>query len=182
MKKQKQLALNEFFSDAFTEEDTSYIPSFHAEDIRKPLEELKITEEKVKERLESLNPHKSPGPDGLHPRVLKELSNEISKPLAIIMQRSLDEHTLPHNWKDAHVSPIFKKGSKSSVTNYRPISLTSVICGYNISRPLKSVLILYRMRDCCLEKAKGYGIRGDILEWIRLFINGRQQRVVVNGK
>ena len=69
-----------------------------------------------------------PGPDGLHPRVLKELSNEISKPLAIIMQISLDEHTVPQNWKYAHVSPILKKGSKSSMTNYRPISLTSVIC------------------------------------------------------
>ena len=33
-----------------------------------------------------------------------------------------------------------------------------------------------------LEKAKVYGIRGDILEWIRLFIKGRRQRVVVNGK
>ena len=82
----------------------------------------------MKERRESLNPHKSPRPDGLHPRVLKELSNEISKPLAIIMQKLLDEHTLPQSWKDAHVSPIFKKGSKSSMTNYRPISLTSVIC------------------------------------------------------
>ena len=51
----------------------------------------------MKERLESLNPHKSPGPDGLHPRVLKELSNAINKPLAIIMQKSLDAHTLPQN-------------------------------------------------------------------------------------
>ena len=125
---EKAEALNEFFSDTFTEEDTSNIPSFHTEGIRKPLEELKITEEKVKEILESLNPHTAPGPYGLHPRVLKELSNEISKPLAIIMQKSLDEHTLPQNWKDAHVSPIFKKGSKSSMTNYIPISLTSVIC------------------------------------------------------
>ena len=33
-----------------------------------------------------------------------------------------------------------------------------------------------------LEKVKGYGIWGDILEWIRLFIKGRRQRVVVNGK
>ena len=33
-----------------------------------------------------------------------------------------------------------------------------------------------------LEKAKDYGIRGDILQWIRLFIKGRRQRVVVNGK
>ena len=48
----------------------------------------------MKEILESLNPHKSPGPDGLHPRVLKELSNEISKPLAIIMQASY-----VNNWR-----------------------------------------------------------------------------------
>ncbi len=59
----------------FTEEDTSNIPRFHTENVGKPLEELKITEEKVKERLESLNPHKSPGSDRVHPRVLKELSN-----------------------------------------------------------------------------------------------------------
>ena len=39
----------------FTDEDTSNIPRFHTEDIRKPLEELKITEEEVKKRLESLN-------------------------------------------------------------------------------------------------------------------------------
>ena len=232
---EKAEALNEFFSDTFTEEDTSNIPSFHTEDIRKPLEELKIAEEKVKERLESLNPHKSPGQDGLHPRVLKELSNEISKPLAIIMQKSLDEHTLPQNWKDAHVSPIFKKGSKSSMTNYRPISLTSVICK-QMEAIIKDHLMEYiaeneiltnfqhgfvpgrsratQLLECVdywtdmldqghsvdtiyldfakafdsvpherlLEKAKGYGIRGDILQWIRLFIKGRRQRVVVNGK
>ena len=232
---EKAEALNEFFSDAFTEEDTSNIPSFHTEDIRKPLEELKITDENVKERRESLNPHKSPRPDGLHPRVLKELSNEISKPLAIIMQKLLDEHTLPQSWKDAHVSPIFKKGSKSSVTNYRPISLTSVICK-QLEAIIKDHLMEYiieneiltdyqhgfvPVRSCAtqllqcvdywtdmldqghsvdtiyidfakafdsvpherlLEKAKRYGIRGDILEWIVLSIKGRRQRVVVNGK
>ena len=104
-------ALNEFFSDAFTEEYTRIIPSFHTEDARKPLEELKFTEEKVKERLESSNPHKSPGPDGLHPRVLKELSNEISKPLAIIMQKPLDEHTLHRTGKMRMLAPFLRKGA-----------------------------------------------------------------------
>ena len=51
---EKAEALNKFFSDAFTEEDTTNIPSFHTEDIRKPLEELKITEEEVKKRLYSV--------------------------------------------------------------------------------------------------------------------------------
>ena len=122
----------------------------HIEYIRKPLEELKITEEKLKERLESLNPHKSPGPDGLHPQVLKELSNEISKPLAIIMQKSLDEHTPPQKWKDAHVSPIFKKGSKSSMTNYRPVSLTSVICKQMEAIIKDHLIYLYLYRRVCV--------------------------------
>ena len=56
----------------FTDEDTSNIPRFYTEDIRKPLEELKITEEEVKKRLDSLNEHNSPGPDGLH-HILKVL-------------------------------------------------------------------------------------------------------------
>ena len=64
----------------------------------------------MKERLESLNPHKSPGPDGLHPRVLKELSNEISKPLAIIMQKSLDEYTHYHrDGKMRMLAPFLRK-------------------------------------------------------------------------
>ena len=133
---EKAEALNEFFSDTFTNEDTSNIPSFHTEDIRKLLEELKITEEKVKERLESLKRHKSPGPDGLDPRVLKELSNEISKPLAIIMQKSLDEHTLPQNWKDAHVSPIYTT------------KIDGVVCPPNISETVadRTVKLAHRPR------------------------------------
>ena len=103
---EKAEALNEFFSDIFTEEGTSNIQSFHTEDIRKPL-----TEEKVKERLESLNPHKSPGPNELHPRVLKELSNEISKPLAIIMQKSLDEHPYRRTGKMRMLAPFLRKGA-----------------------------------------------------------------------
>ena len=46
----------------------------------------------------------------------------------MVMQSSLDEGTLPQSWKDAHVSPIFKKGKKSDRNNYRPVSLTSMIC------------------------------------------------------
>lgn len=87
-----------------------------------------IDYEDVLEKLLALNSSKSPGPDGLHPRVLKELANELAEPLALVFQKSLNEGILPSDWKEAQITPLFKKGDKSSPGNYRPVSLTSVVC------------------------------------------------------
>jgi len=40
----------------------------------------------------------------------------------------MDEGSVPEDWKKSNVNPIFKKGSRSQAENYRPVSLTSVIC------------------------------------------------------
>ena len=69
----------------------------------------------------------SPGPDKLHPRILKELAKELATPVAIIYT-CIDKDTLPSQWKEAIVTPIFIKGCKSEPSNYRPVSLTSVVC------------------------------------------------------
>ena len=45
-----------------------------------------------------------------------------------IMKASLETGVVPDDWKAANVTPIFKKGSKSEIGNYRPVSLTSQIC------------------------------------------------------
>ena len=71
---------------------------------------------------------KAEGPDGIHARVLNECEKEIALPLAIIFSRSLTETRIPLDWKRANVIPIFKKGDKSNVENYRPVSLTSLVC------------------------------------------------------
>ena len=55
---------------------------------------LEISEAMVKKKLEGLNTNKSAGPDGPHPRVVRELSEVISKSLARIMQKSLTEKKL----------------------------------------------------------------------------------------
>ena len=62
--------------------------------------------------MKSIMTNKSPGPDGLHPRVLKELIGKIEVALLNICNKSLDEAKLPEDWKKGNITPIFKKGDK----------------------------------------------------------------------
>ena len=77
---------------------------------------------------QNLNPHKATGPDGISPRILKELAPELAPILSFIYQTSLNTGKLPQDWKTANISPIFKKGDRVKASNYRPVSLTSVAC------------------------------------------------------
>ena len=121
--------LNQQYANTFTVEDLSSTPNFRPKQLQtQPLETVHITEEMVHKKLQSLRSDKSPGPDKLHPRILKELANELTTPLTIIYNKCIDKGTLPSQWKEAIVTPIFKKGCKSDPSNYRPVSLTSVVC------------------------------------------------------
>ncbi|KAF1472525.1 hypothetical protein FQV18_0001444, partial [Eudyptula minor novaehollandiae] len=85
-----------------------------------------IQEEAVNNLLCHLDAHKSMGPDGIHPRVLRELAEELAKPLSIVCQQSWLTGEVPDDWRLANVTPIYKKGWKEDPGNYRPVSLTSV--------------------------------------------------------
>ena len=88
---------------------------------------INITAPGVLKLLQGLNPTKAPGPDNLSFRVLKELSLQITEPLAILFQKSLIDGEVPMDWRMVNVVPIFKKGQKYACANYRPISLTCII-------------------------------------------------------
>uniref|UniRef100_A0A8C3B2I3 Reverse transcriptase domain-containing protein n=1 Tax=Cairina moschata TaxID=8855 RepID=A0A8C3B2I3_CAIMO len=87
---------------------------------------LTIHEELAGDLLRHLDVHKSMGPDGIHPRVLRELAEELAKPLTIIYRQSWLSGEVPVDWWLANVTPIYKKGQRADPENYQPVSLTSV--------------------------------------------------------
>ena len=64
----------------------------------------------------------------IHPRMLQELVDIIAEPISIHLNKTLQYGYILVDWKRAYVSPIYKKGAKNQVENYRPISLTSLVC------------------------------------------------------
>jgi len=85
-----------------------------------------IQKESVNDLLCHLDTHKSMGLDGIHPRVLRELAEELAKTLSIIYQQSWLTGEVPDDWRIANVTPIYKNSWKEDARNYRPVSLTSV--------------------------------------------------------
>lgn len=123
--------LNSFFASSFTRENSDNIKNpnitFSGNDSDQ-LKDIIITPEVVKKHLNCLKRNKSPGPDKLGSSFLLDMCDLIVEPLSTIFNISLKLRQVPNDWKEANVTPIFKKGDKSDPGNYRPISLTSQVC------------------------------------------------------
>ncbi|XP_064032416.1 uncharacterized protein LOC135192961 [Pogoniulus pusillus] len=234
---EKAEVLNTFFASIFTSGtgclQHSWTPEV-VDGVRDQYSPPLIHEEAVRDLLSHLDPHKSMGPDGIHPRVLRELAAELAKPLSIIYQQSWLTGEVPEDWKMANVIPIHKKGRKEEPENYRPVSLTSVpgkvmeqvilgaitkhlqdsqgirasqhgfrkgrscltnlISFYDqVTRLVnvgKAVDVVYldfskAFDTVChkklLAKLAAHGLDRFTLCWIKNWLDGRAQRVVVNG-
>ena len=174
------------------------------------------------------------GPDEIHLRVLRELAELTAEPLSTIYQRSLLKGEVPEDWRLASVTPIYNKGCKEDLGNYRLVSLTSVpgkvmeqivsremaqhvrdnwgirpsqhrftegrlcltnlIYSYNwVTRLInegKAVDVIYLdfskafdtvSHSILLKKLAVCGLDRYTLGWVRNWLEGRAQRVVVNG-
>ena len=120
--------LNHFFHSVFTLEGDGPLPPPPDYGVSETLDGITFTKDDVEKMLLAVNPDKAPGPDGLSPAVLKKASTALSYPLSVLFNRSMNESRLPADWKQALVTPIFKKGSKAMPGNYRPVSLTCIVC------------------------------------------------------
>ena len=120
--------LNEYFSSVFTKEDISSLPvpftKFEG-NTSEHLGQLFVTPEMIAKKIKKMKDNKSPGVDGIPPKLLKEIVEQISTPLAKL---SLEQGKVPSECKEANITPLFKKGSRNKPENYRPVSLTSVVC------------------------------------------------------
>ncbi|CAG2227683.1 unnamed protein product [Mytilus edulis] len=102
--------LNQFFTSVFTQ--TEDLKDYDTNSVSNNfLNDINICQEDVLKKLNKLKTDKSAGPDGLHPKVLY-VRNAICYPLFLIFNKSIIEGKVPDDWKNAIVSPIFKKGKK----------------------------------------------------------------------
>ena len=125
---EKADTLNDFFRSVFTKEEEGDLPEPPHYSYSSQIDDFDITEAEVKKLLLGLKAGKAPGPDCIPPLLLTENAEALALPLAILFRKSLREGRIPDDWRKANVIPIFKKGSRLNANNYRPVSLTCIIC------------------------------------------------------
>ena len=147
--------LNGYFSSVFTKEDSS-LPVADAKfqgaksDYLGP---LVVTLELVAKKIKAMKDNKSPGVDGIPPKLLMETVEQISIPLARVFNLSLKEGVVPYEWKEANIIPLFKKGSRNKSENYRPVSLMSVICKL-LERLIKDHMVDFLVKHKLLNSSQ----------------------------
>ena len=200
----------------------------------KPLQDVKITIEDVDKALKKLKSNSSAGDDDIPAILLKKCSSTLTYPLYLIWKNSLETGYIHPRFKDQHIAPIHKKGSKSTAANYRPICPTShsiktceriifnkildhftsnnLMCKHQhgflphrscltqllshintvfenllLGKDTDSIYLDYAKafdkvdHELLLHKLECYGITGGLLTWIKHFLQGRTQCVVING-
>ena len=144
--------LNIYFSSVFTKEDFSSLPVADAkfqEAKSDYLGPLVATPELVAKKSKAMKDNKSPGVDGIPPKLLMETVQQISIPLARVFNLSLKEGVVPFELKEA----LFKKDSRNKSENYRPVSLTSVICKL-LERLIKDHMVDFLVKHTLLNSSQ----------------------------
>ena len=117
--------LNKQFNSVYTREDTGNIPSKDPSR-HKSMAKITVSTNGVKKFIWGLNVHKAIGPDQTPTRLLHDFADELGPTLSVIFHRELDTRTIPDDWIEAGIVPVFKNGDRHQASNYRPVSPMSV--------------------------------------------------------
>ena len=86
-----------------------------------------IDKKEIEQKIKAMKDNKALAPNSIRTKILKVHSKTLSKPLAELINLSLNQGKFPTILKIAKVIPIHKRGDKSECDNYRPTSLISTI-------------------------------------------------------
>jgi len=118
--------LNNSFQSVFTNETEFEEPRVRHEVMK--MKEITVEVAEIEKYLKELECRKATGPDEVSGWVLKECREYLTKPLHHIISSSINSGEVPLEWKRANIVPLFKSGNKEDPLNYRPVSLTSIVC------------------------------------------------------
>lgn len=120
-----------------------------------------ISVEEVSNMLSKIDINKNGGPDRIPNIFLRYCASQLALPLSIIFNKSLSSGVFPTTFKEAFVTPVFKSGDSSLITNYRPISMLNSIALIFEKIVHKQLLILLKdkISQCqhgfCKNKSTG---------------------------
>ena len=154
--KEQAETMSKFFASVFTQSDGE-LPTKTVINGNCDLIDIEVTEERVRTRIDGMREISAPGPDAIPPVLLKMLRDKEAEPIAIIFRKSIDDCRIPDEWRDANITAIHKKGSKAEPSNYRGVSLTSVI-GKLLERMVKNDIDAY-IENNNLMKNSQHGFR-----------------------
>ena len=150
--------LNKQFSSVFVNDNDKDYPDLGPNNIPS-MPKINVTQKGVLKLLTDLDPHKALGPDAIKPVILKECAYEIAPIFTRLFNMSLQNGTIPSDWSQAFVTPIFKKGEKFKASNYRPVSLTCIACKLLEHIVVSNILDHLDIQDILVENQHGFRSR-----------------------
>ena len=145
----------------FTKENTDHFPTVKQQFYGYEHEQLctfDITSDIVRRKVQKLKMNKAPGIDSVGTNTLLELLEETVDYIAELFNKSLNSGDIPPDRKLANVTAIFKKGNKSSTSNYRPVSLTVNLC--KVFESIMGITSLIILRNINLSENLNMGLLG----------------------
>ena len=154
----KARAFSDYFRSVMTS-DVPIIDDFDQVRLNHLLKEADFSPNNILLELSKLSNKLSYGPDKIPPFFLKKVRLSISSVLSVLYNVSFWTCKVPFDWRSANVVPVFKKGSKLSVSNYRPISLTCSSC-QPLERIIQSAISDTIRRNNIITAAQHGGLKG----------------------
>ena len=147
-------ALNKFFASVFLPRPQNpCFPPSNTVPVT-PTEFSDVSVEEVCRLLNNLSTSKATGPDGISARLLKECSDVLAPSLTALFNKSITLGKVPADWKYANIVPVPKNNKTHIVSNYRPISLLSLV-----SKALEHVVhnrVLYIVKPLLHDQQHGF--------------------------